>query len=427
MNEITVNKMDNSIHEYNLSNGLKVFIYKTPSFNKKIAYFQTKYGSIDNEFVPIKMDKIKKYPLGIAHFLEHKMFESENNIDYFKLFQEKGAYLNAATSFDKTYYYFTCFDHFNENLINLINLVQCPYFTEENTEKEKGIIGQEIDMYKNNPDYLIYDTLYMNSIVNDARRYDIAGTKKEIDKITYKDLYECYNTFYHPSNMFLTIVGDVNEEEVIKLIEEEESKKKFDKFKKIERKKVIEPIESFKKEEITYHNVSFKKTGYAYKFRFESKSIYDDYQKRSMIETYIKSNFGKLAEFNEYLIKEGLIKSYFNYSIDIFEGYGIIIFDGDIIDEDKVKELIDEKLNNYDDLKKKFELYKKAEISNYIKVFESTNSICGYIRGMYSNYGEIISCCDKLLEDITFEDYINYIRQVDFVYVSKVKVLPKES
>ena len=427
MNEILVNKMDGKILEYTLDNGLKVFIYKMPSFNKKIAYFQTKYGSIDNEFIPIGSNKMKKYPLGIAHFLEHKMFESENDIDYFKIFQEKGAYLNAATSFDKTYYYFNCSDNFNENLVNLINLVQTPYFTEENTNKEKGIIGQEIDMYKNNPNGLLYDTLYMNSIVNDPRRYDIAGTKEEIDKITYEDLYECYNTFYHPSNMFLTIVGDVNEEEIIKIIKEEESKKDFNKLKKITRKKIIEPIKGLKKEEIIYHNVSFEKTGYSYKFKFDTSNMYDDYQKRFMLDTFIRSNFGELTLFNEYLIKNGLVKSYFNYNVDIYDDYGLIIFDGDIIKEDEVKKLIDEKLNNFNDLKNNFELYKKASISNYIKVFESPNSICGYIRGMYSKNEKIITCCDKLLEDISFDNYLNYVKKINFVYISKVKVLPKES
>ena len=229
MNKINISKLDELIYEETLDNGLKIFICKTPNFNKKLAFFQTRYGSLDNEFIPINGKKVKKYPLGIAHFLEHKLFESENNIDYFKLFQENGAYLNAATSYDKTYYFFSCSDNFYDNLTNLINMVQTPYFTDENVEKEKGIIGQEIDMYSNDPNQVLYDKLYYNAFVNDPMKYDIAGTKKDIKEITKEDLYECYNTFYHPSNMFLTIVGDVDVKKTIKLIKEIEDNKKYDK------------------------------------------------------------------------------------------------------------------------------------------------------------------------------------------------------
>lgn len=138
MNSIKISKINANVYYDTLDNGLEVIVYKTPGFQKKMAFFQTRYGSLKNEFIPIGQTKMKSFPLGIAHFLEHKLFESEEKISYFEEFQNKGAYLNAATSYDKTYYYFVCSDNFYDNLTKLIDMVQTPYFTDENVEKKKG-------------------------------------------------------------------------------------------------------------------------------------------------------------------------------------------------------------------------------------------------------------------------------------------------
>ena len=426
MNKINISKLDELIYEETLDNGLKIFVCKTPNFNKKLAFFQTRYGSLDNEFIPIKGNKMKKYPLGIAHFLEHKVFESKENIDYFKLFQENGAYLNAATSYDKTYYFFSCSDNFYDNLINLIDMVQTPYFTDENVEKEKGIIGQEIDMYSNDPNQVLYDKLYYNAFVNDPMKYDIAGTKKDIKQITKEDLYECYNTFYHPSNMFLTIVGDVDVEKTIELIKQNQNNKKYDKPKEIVKNEINEPKEVLKKEEQIYHNVYATKVGYAYKIILDKSNEEDDIKRIFYIKTFLKTIFGSLSGFTEDLIKEKVVKSYFEYYPNISDNYFLITFAADALNEEELKRRIDEKLSCFDNLEEGFRLYKKSALANYVKAFESPDAICSFIKNNYNKYKKVITNYYEIYNELDFDDYVNYIKKIDFTSQTKVIVKKKE-
>ena len=423
MDKIVIKDMDQVIYKEVLDNGLTVFICKTPSFVKKYAYFQTRYGSCHNEFVPLGKKEFKKFPLGIAHFLEHKLFESSDNESVFEAFINDTAYCNAATSYDRTFYYFSCNDKFNNNLNRLIDMVQTPYFTDQNVEKEKGIIGQEIDMYQNDPSQTVYDKLYYNSFVNDPVRFDIAGSKKDIKKITKEDLYECYNTFYHPSNMFLTIVGDVDEKEIIKVIKENQSKKKFPKKEELKVKKITEPKEVFKKEEIVKRNVINTKIGYAYKILYDTLDIKESLKRSFYIDTFLRTKFGELTEFTEKLINKGLCKSYFNYYFMDNKNNALITFTGDIIDDKKVKKLIDDKLSNFDDLEEDFNLFKKSNLSDYIKTFESPSAMCNYIRFLYNRYGKIIDNWYNIIKEVTFNEYLEFIKSIDFSNQSKITIV----
>ena len=427
MKEYVINKVNEKVYEYTLDNNLKVFIVRKPNFNKKVVFYETKYGSVNNCFAQIGETKLKKYPFGIAHFLEHKLFESKDGIDYFKLFQKNGAYINAATSYDKTYYFFSCSDNFLINLENLLNLVENPYFTDQNVEKEKGIIGQEIDMYKNRASEVLYKTLYYNCFNKDYRKYDIAGEKEDIKKITKEDLYECYNTFYNPSNMFLTIVGDIDVSKTIDLIKKHENKRKIIKNDKIIEEEIKEKYEVCKKEEVIYHNVENEKVGYLYKL-FRDKQ--DDVSMRKanlIIRIFINSRFGRLSLFEDYLIKNNLVKSYFDYSIDISEKYILLGFDYDPIDDLKVKKLIDEKLNNMNNLKEEFELYKKTRLVNFINAFEKVDEVATVIRQSYECFGKIVLDDYDVIKGLTYDEYISYIKKLDFNNYTKVIVKPNKS
>ena len=423
MDKIVIKDMDQVIYEEVLDNGLTVFICKTPSFVKKYAYFQTRYGSCYNEFVPLGKKEYKKFPLGIAHFLEHKLFESSDNESVFEAFINDTAYCNAATSYDRTFYYFSCNDKFNNNLNRLIDMVQSPYFTDSNVEKEKGIIGQEIDMYQNDPNQTVYDKLYYNSFVNDPVRFDIAGSKKDIKKITKEDLYECYNTFYHPSNMFLTVVGDVDEKEVINVIKENQSKKTFPKKEELKVKKIKEPKEVFKKEEVVKRNVINTKIGYSYKILYDNLSLEESLKRSFYIDTFLRTKFGELTEFTEKLINKGLCKSYFNYYFMDNKNNALITFTGDITDDKKVKKLIDDKLSTFDDLEEDFNLFKKSNLSDYIKTFESPSAICNYIRFLYNRYGKIIDNWYNIIKEVTFDEYLEFIKSIDFSNQSKITIV----
>ena len=198
-----------------LDNGLKIYILEKPRYNSSYAIFGTKYGSIDTCF-SVGEDKLE-VPEGIAHFLEHKLFESEDG-DAFSKYAKTGAYANAFTSFDRTCYLFSCSDKFYENLEILLSFVQSPYFTQATVNKEQGIIGQEIKMYDDSPAWRVMFNMLYAMYHNHPVRIDIAGTVDSIAKIDHNLLYKCYNTFYNPSNMFVCIAGNVDVEKVLKQI-----------------------------------------------------------------------------------------------------------------------------------------------------------------------------------------------------------------
>ena len=211
-------KLGETLYEYVHESGLKVLFVKKPGYNKKTAMFGTNYGSIDNVFKVQGSDKEIVVPDGIAHFLEHKLFEQEDG-NMLDKFSKLGASPNAFTSFNQTVYYFSCADLFEENFRMLLSYVQNPWLTDENVEKEKGIIGQEIRMYEDNPNWRVFFNLLDCLYVNHPVKLDIAGSIESISKITKELLYDCYHTFYTPSNMVVVVVGDLVPEEVFSIVE----------------------------------------------------------------------------------------------------------------------------------------------------------------------------------------------------------------
>ena len=213
--------LDMNYYYEKLSNGLEVFML--PYSNKKNYFmsYATRYGSEITKFIPVGKDKEIKVPDGIAHFLEHKMFEQEDGIDPFSYFSESGTGSNASTSFDNTQYICYGTKKFEDNLRYLIKFVNSPYYTDENVEKEKGIITEELKMYEDIPEFKLEMKLRENIFHNHPRRIDIGGTVDEIMKITKEDLYTCYNNFYSPNNMFILLVGNFDKELASSIIHEE--------------------------------------------------------------------------------------------------------------------------------------------------------------------------------------------------------------
>ena len=226
MNKTEYEQINETLYHEVLPNGLTVYLLPKNDYHKTYGLFSTNYGSIDNEFIPYGEKEKVKVPDGIAHFLEHKLFEKEDG-DVFQLFGKQGASANAFTSFTKTSYLFSTTDQVEKNLTTLIDFVQAPYFTEETVNKEKGIIGQEIQMYEDDPNWRMFFGILNNLYPTHPLHIDIAGTVESIDKITAQDLYTCYRTFYQPSNIGLFVVGKMEPEKLMKLIRENQEAKNF--------------------------------------------------------------------------------------------------------------------------------------------------------------------------------------------------------
>ncbi|BDZ31371.1 pitrilysin family protein [Lactiplantibacillus sp. WILCCON 0030] len=222
-------------YQTKLDNGLTVTLLPKAGYHKTYAVFTTNYGSINNTFVPAGESEMRRFPDGIAHFLEHKMFEKADH-DAFQTFGKYGANANAFTSFTRTSYLFSATRSLKENLETLLDFVQEPYFTPQTVDKEKGIIGQEIEMYDDDPSWRLYFGMIGNLYPNHPLQYDIAGTTESIAKITAADLYAAYRTFYHPQNMTLFVVGKLDPDEVLTWIKANQAAKQFPAFQPIETK-----------------------------------------------------------------------------------------------------------------------------------------------------------------------------------------------
>lgn len=343
MKKITFDQLQEELFYEKMSNGLDVYILPKKGFNKTYATFTTKYGSIDNHFVAKGDSDFTKVPDGIAHFLEHKLFEKEDG-DVFQQFSKQGASANAFTSFTRTAYLFSSTSDFEKNLETLIDFVQDPYFSEKTVEKEKGIIGQEITMYEDNPDWRLYFGLIQNMYKNHPVKIDIAGTKESISKITKDMLYQCYYTFYHPSNMLLFVVGPVDVEGTMSFIKENQAKKPFEDQPEIKRKFEDEPVEVAEKKKVLKMNVQTSKC------LFGIKALPQEHTGEEMLKNELATNllldllFGKSSDNYQSLYSEGLIDETFSYDFTQEHGFGFAMVGGDTSDPDRLAETLEKML-----------------------------------------------------------------------------------
>src|SRR5690625_5161075 len=247
MNQIKYEGINEIVYSQKLENGLSVFLIPKQEMSKTFGLFSTNYGSMDRTFVPIGEEKEITVPDGIAHFLEHKLFEKEDR-DVFADFGKQGASPNAYTSFTKTAYLFSATTNIDKNVETLLDFVQDPYFSEQSVEKEKGIIAQEIKMYDDQPDWQSFMGTVKAMFKHHPVKNDIAGTVDSIMPITKEDLYTCYNTFYHPENMTLCVIGAFDVEEMMEMIEENQRAKSFPTFTNVEKHFPEEPVDVKTKE-----------------------------------------------------------------------------------------------------------------------------------------------------------------------------------
>lgn len=337
MREIRNDQLQVSAFHEQLPNGLDVYVIPKPGFQQTFAMFTTKYGSIDREFVVPGETEPTVVPDGIAHFLEHKMFEQPDGEDVFNVFANFAASPNAFTAFDITSYLFSCTDNVEENLNVLLNYVQEPYFTDENVEKEKGIIGQEIRMYDDNPGWQVYFNLLRALYEKHPIAIDIAGTVESISEITKETLYKCYNTFYHPSNMVLVVVGDVDPARLVQLAQENQGKKGYERQAAVVRRMPEEPRTVHEARVERPMTVSIPKVQFGYKDTASAglsgrEMLLNEYATAIGLDALI----GKSSPLFNRLYEEGLVDKQFGWSYDVTPFYSHSVFGGNSKDPDRL-------------------------------------------------------------------------------------------
>ena len=406
MERIECKKIKEEAYIEKLENGMKVIIIPKHNLDKKYIIWGTHFGSIDNRFIMPKTNEEVFIPDGVAHFLEHKMFEQPDGTNSLDTLMALGLDANAYTTNNHTAYLFECTNNFYEGLDELMDYVQHPYFTDENVEKEKGIIGQEIKMYDDEPGWRLYmnalDCMYKDNPI----KIDIAGSIESISKITPDVLYKCYNTFYNPSNMIMVVCGDFNPSEILneiksRLVQKEEQGE----IKRIYPEKEKGINKNYKEDTM---EVSLPIFAIGYK---DDEGINRDIVKKHIaIEILLNMIIGKSSEAYKELYEAGELLSVPDLDYEFAEQYAHILISGQSKNPNKIKQKIEEIVEKYKQNgleEEHFNRIKKKTYGDYVVEYNSV----GNIARMFLS---------DSMKNINSFDYIENFNEVTKEYVEEI-------
>ena len=328
-------ELDETLYREQLPNGLSVAVVKRPGFTKRLAYFVTDYGSIHTDFS--FKGRTYRAPAGVAHYLEHKLFDMPGGRDVSAEFAAMGAMTNAFTSYDMTAYYFSCTENFEACLKLLLEFVSTPYFTEESVEKERGIIDQEIGMNEDAPDSVIFETLMGCLYEKHPIRVPILGTSETIREITPEVLHLCHEAFYTPGNMLLCVVGDVDPEEVASMARQVLGDEK----REVAQKKNTWPEAMCVQSSETQCSMEVAMPMFNLAFKAEPLGTGDEAIRQEMVaDLAAEALFGESSELYLRLYEEGLIDSSFGGGFETIDGCAMLMCSGDSSHPAAVREAI---------------------------------------------------------------------------------------
>ncbi|NMA92487.1 MAG: insulinase family protein [Firmicutes bacterium] len=382
---------------------MELYVLPKPGYIKKYAIFSTRFGSIDNRYRVEGGEGIQELPDGVAHFLEHKLFEDERG-NVFDRFASLGASANAFTSFTNTTYLFSCTSFFEENLELLLDFVQEPYFTEETVQKEQGIIGQEIQMYADHPRWKVFTNLLGALYQEHPVRRDIAGSLESIAQINPELLYRCYQTYYHPSNMAVFVVGDLEPGRVAEQVQENLSRRPYRPLGEIERFYPEEPPEIKERRvtaELTVSNpiiyIGFKDP------EVDKLGGEELFRQEIIMELLMEILFGHSEPLYNQLYQEGLIDAQFEAGYTAEQTYGYALIGGESRDPEELYRRI---LEAIEEMQKKgisreqFERHRRNILGGFIRRFNSLEFIAYNFLG-YRFKGIDLFRFPELLQQVT--------------------------
>lgn len=396
---------DSCIHVKHKS-GLDIYICEMNGFSSVDAVFATKYGSVNTMFRTSGDEDFTTVPEGIAHFLEHKLFENED-CEAFELFAQTGASCNAFTSFDKTGYLFGCSKNYTKNLAILLDFVQKPYFTQETVEKELGIIGQEIQMTNDDPEWRVFFNMLRCMYRSHPVRTDIAGTEESIAQITPELLYKCYNTFYNLNNMVLSISGNIKADEVLAVCDE---------YLKPCENKVPESVFPDEPDTVEQNEIHEKLDVGTSVFNLGFKCVPCDGSEK-IRKNILAAITGELltdpsSEMYNKLLKENIINSTFSYEVFSGDGYFTLIICGESEKPDVVRaellKRIDEMTEN-GITEKDFRRFLKTLYASLVRELNNVEAVCNLMLSSHLDGVSPFETIDVIAE-LTAEDVHGFIR-----------------
>lgn len=407
-----------------LDNGLKIFLMPFKNRKNYSINYMTIFGAAIDKF---KVNgKVCAPPSGVAHFLEHKMFEQETGEDPFEFFSKTGSDANASTGYKSTSYTVEGTNNIEENLEFLLNYVNSPYFTDENVEKEKNIIVEEINMYSDEPESRMYNESSKAIFKRHSMRIDIGGTEESVRKITKDDLYSCYNAFYIPSNMYLFISGNFDAKSILKVIKNNKllNEKKNNPVVSVIRPN--EPLEVNKKKiELKLDNVVKPKMIFTLKISLKDLHFEDKY-KFVLLTTFIYDIlYGSASIFKEEALSDNLFTE-FVASKMVIDDFLLIEFMAESSSPEKLKEKIVEYFNNKEITKDDVERYKKTYISSYVLSSDRVQSTLNGVIESVVDYGDVIYDKINIIRSITLDDVLLAKSKIDIDNFSLVVAYSKK-
>ena len=397
--EVRNELLNERFYDIDHPSGLKILVMPKENYSSSYAIFATKYGSIDT-MIQMNDGTFKEIPEGTAHFLEHKLFESED-LDAFERFSKTGASANAYTSFERTGYLFSCSANFKKNLEILLDFVQNPYFTQATVEKEQGIIGQEIDMYKDVPDWEVMFNCLRTMYHNLPIRIDIAGTHESIAQITAETLYGCYDNFYNLHNMVLAVAGNVSVDEVIEVADKV---LKPVEGRMAQRKLIDEPhevIDSYVEEKLSVATPQFM---------FGFKENWDTPERTTKeeitMEILLDMISGQSSELYKRLFDGKLINNSFGYEYFTGFGYSCVLFAGESSDPKKVAQEIVAEIKKFRGTGFEKSAFDRTKKKLYGRMIMGMNDVDGIANNMVVSYfaGEDVFADFEIYKTVTLDD-----------------------
>ncbi len=332
-------RFDETYVSETLENGLRVIVWHKPEMRTTSCVFATPYGGLDFEMVKENGTKMI-HPSGIAHFLEHKMFELEG-VDVMNAFSTMGANVNAFTSYNETMYYFSTAAQEIEKPLNLLlDFVQTFDINEESVEKEKGIITQELMMYMQNPDARLYYELFKALFHEHPYKYDIGGTPTSVKNTTLAQLQECYKYNYHPSKMILVCVGPSDPEIILQIVRDNQSKKTFEKI-ELSHRALNQESETVAKEQLFINmDVASNKVGIAIKLKPWVKTSKERVHQEWAIRLALEAHFSAMNPQFQSWIDKRIINNYFDFDVEVQEDSAFITFANETENHQEFKDFI---------------------------------------------------------------------------------------
>lgn len=410
-----------------LDNGMVVNLLPRHMFHKTYAILTVDYGSVDDTFQD-ENGKIRKVPAGIAHFLEHKMFEKKDH-DAFDLFSRYGADANAFTSYTRTSYLFSTTRHLRECMNVLLNFVQDPYFSQKSVDKEKGIIAEEIKMYDDDPYWCLYQVTMGNLYPKSQLSLDIAGSTESIQQIKPEDLYLCYNNFYSSANMNLFVTGNFDAEQMLMTIKENQDYKQVNNAPVPGR--IFEPTRyPVIKSAEDKMNVSEPKVMIGIRGDKPLPQSREGLKRRIAINLLLELLLSETSDNFQQLYDSGLIDDSFDYEIQIERGFYFLLISGNTKDPEKfvseIKKILLQAQDQVINQKNELELATRELLGRTIKSLNSLEAIANRYEGKLFDNATIFDIPD-LLKDIKIEDLIIAARElINFDNATVTQILPEE-